>query len=81
MKNFSRAPKLLMIYLRVQVFLNSTKVSGTAAEAESICKPFPVGQGYQAFIAHNIFLTSGKKALIHLDETRRGESDLHRAKG
>ena len=69
-----------MIYLSAQVFLNSTKVSGTAAEAESVSKPFPLGQGYQVFITHNIFLTSGKKILIHFDETRHGESDLHRAK-
>lgn len=70
-----------MIYSSVQVFLNSTEVSGTAGEAESICKPFPVGQGFPVFILHNLFLTSDKKALIHFDETRHGESDLHRAEG
>ena len=53
----------------------------SAVEAESTHELFPVGQGFQVFITHNIFLTLVKKALIDFDETKHGESGLHRGKG
>lgn len=53
-----------MIYLSAQFFLNSTTVSGTAAETESFFKPFPVGQAFHVFLTYNIFLISEKEALL-----------------
>lgn len=63
-KVFSRTLKLLMIHLRVQFFLGSTKVSGTAAEAEQFLKPFSVCQGFCLFLTHNVLLNSEKEALL-----------------